>query len=544
MFKSLHSVCLLAGAFAVVAGAQDDPALLGRVVHSKLASDIRDQVRLVGDVGSNAYDEIGATTRIEGSVLSAGKVYLRSSSLVTGDVNAVGAITSQQGASVVGTKTSPATVATIDIDATPVTAGTGTIWVNSGEIRTLPAGSYGYIGANAGSTVRLSTGTYDLNTLDLQPGVVLQIDVSAGPVRVNLSNTANFGDRSSIAIVGGDASDVRFHSVGTSVFRIGTDVKFHGVVSAPNSEIHVYSRTKLSGALWGNRVVIEPQVEMIGDFPTPPATGSISGAVLNGYRGDVHSFFTADNHYMLFHGRSNGSELVLAGHNELSEVGNPGASNWSVAEEYNFNVGPDDHLYIIAWDYGVERMWSGHFDLNGSSRIVSDRQNWEYVDASAANPGRPTLPGFALPTTESVAAEITAATAGNAWKPLAVEAPQGTYPWGVIANVDPNAMFVWSDMFAYSPIAGDDPTDHYQIFRSKAPVIPRVAVPTWTVYIDANNNGQLDAGERSTTTDANSAYTFDKPRHRHLHGPSDPEDRMGPSRTRKRRSAFGDRRRR
>src|SRR5207249_3152377 len=33
-------------------------------------------------------------------------------------------------------------------------------------------------------------------------------------------------------------------------------------------------------------------------------------------------------------------------------------------------------------------------------------------------------------------------------------------------------------------------------------------LPNWTLYIDTNSNSTLDAGEPSTTTDANGNYTF------------------------------------
>ncbi len=35
-----------------------------------------------------------------------------------------------------------------------------------------------------------------------------------------------------------------------------------------------------------------------------------------------------------------------------------------------------------------------------------------------------------------------------------------------------------------------------------------MGVPNMTIYLDANNNGQLDAGELSTTTDSSGDYSF------------------------------------
>ena len=46
------------------------------------------------------------------------------------------------------------------------------------------------------------------------------------------------------------------------------------------------------------------------------------------------------------------------------------------------------------------------------------------------------------------------------------------------------------------------------LFASGTPGTPEPGLAGWVVYLDENGNGRRDAGERSTTTDANGQYSF------------------------------------
>lgn len=510
-------------ALSIASVAADDTRLYGLAVHSLTSTSIGDAVQIKGNVESNSYSEIGAGARITGDVLSSGSAWLRSYALVQGNLTANSITAGQAGSKVIGTQSSGVSVPSIPIDNSTVTAGTTAITLANNEIRTLAPGNYGAIYANAKSALRLSSGTYNFSSLNLQPDVVLRINIIAGaPIRINILGDVNFGDRTAVVVDGGDASQVRFHCTSTKTtdaFRIGTSVSFVGVVSAPLGEIHVYSgnpASTVSGALWGKAVKIEPYVGMITlDGPIPPSTGSISGSVLNGYLGNVHAFFTADNHYAHVFGRTDGSALTLAGRNETGATGLPydqvtNPWNWSKAEEYNYVVGPDDHLYIIAWDCGGYRMWAGQFDLNATGKLYSNTTEWEYIDATGLSPhqgpednnGNDGHVDGPLPSLTDLSKEIAKAT----WKPLQASANNDGSIWSVIPNLDAASKMVWSTQFRTDATA--DEYKHYQIFRSKGALIPRLPVPSWRVFLDANGNGQLDPGEVSTLTDANGNFTF------------------------------------
>src|SRR5262245_64070490 len=77
----------------------------------------------------------------------------------------------------------------------------------------------------------------------------------------------------------------------------------------------------------------------------------------------VTATLTADNHYALYAGQADGSQLTLLGTNELGPGGAPGAFNWSLPETWTFSVGEGDYIYVLAWDDGGAQMWTGQFTL-------------------------------------------------------------------------------------------------------------------------------------------------------------------------------------
>lgn len=489
---------LLSGLLPIGAQAADNARLLEMAVFSTGNSWLADRTLVEGNAGSNAYVEIGSTTRLAGNLVSGGNAFVRSRGTVAGDVTLAQTLVTQDGATVQGTLTENATVEAISLDNPAVVTGSVSNWIQGGQTVDLAPGAYDVLGAQAGSTVRLVAGSYAFSNFMLEPGAQLLVDVSAGPVRIDIAQWANIADRCQVVVTGGEADQLRFHSAGSGMFRIGTDVKFQGIVDAPAGEIHVYSRTEITGALWAKDVFLEPDVLVHQGVHAPVATGSIKGSVLDGYVGNVEAHFTADNHYGLYHGRADGSNLVFEGRNEFGDYDANGHTlNWQAAEDYRFSVNPDDHLYVVAWNDYAYQMWAGQFKLNTSGLIVSNTSDWEYVDGSGTNPYLTAAQD--VPATTTVSSDIASAQ----WKPLQYSAVQGTYPWSYIQGLDASAKYVWSDVSYTSGTPA-----HYVIFRSKNPVIPRVALPTWTVFVDANDNGALDAGEPVTTTVADGSYAF------------------------------------
>jgi virginiamycin B lyase len=178
----------------------------------------------------------------------------------------------------------------------------------------------------------------------------------------------------------------------------------------------------------------------------------------------VTATLTADNHYGLYYGNANATDLTLVGRNEVGPSGNPGTYNWSLPETYNFNVNANDYLYVLAWNAGGPRMWAGQFTLPNGVSLLSDATHWQYTVATGANHGD----YGDLPDQSTVMSTIVGAT----WLTPQAVATNGTDPWGVIPGVSTAADFVWSDT-----LTGPSDTDnHYVIFRTTAPALAPVAV--------------------------------------------------------------------
>lgn len=173
----------------------------------------------------------------------------------------------------------------------------------------------------------------------------------------------------------------------------------------------------------------------------------------------VTARITADNHYGLYVGQSDGSGLQYIGRNELGDSGSSGGFNWSVAESWAFNANAGDHVYVVAWDDGGPQMWIGDFQF-GASELVSNLASWEYVVPGTAGGFLPSgNPPVSLAALDAV---IDSAT----WASPLAQANNGVSPWGTIAGVDSDAKFIWHDRLSDSSTSDG----RYVVFRSVAPL--------------------------------------------------------------------------
>jgi|GEM_PF-609075 len=172
---------------------------------------------------------------------------------------------------------------------------------------------------------------------------------------------------------------------------------------------------------------------------------------------------TADNHYGLYTGLSDGSNLNLIGRNEKGYSGDPGNYNWSLPETWSVSLEAGEHLYVLAWDDGGPQSWIGQFNFN--STLYSDTANWEYTIAAGANLGT----DGDLPSLATVLADIET----GAWNPVTFELANGASPWGMIAGIDAAANFIAADGFG-SSVPSDS---HYVLFRNRDPLMAQGAAP-------------------------------------------------------------------
>lgn len=180
---------------------------------------------------------------------------------------------------------------------------------------------------------------------------------------------------------------------------------------------------------------------------------------------------TADNHYGIYYGLADGSNLTFIGRNEVTDVGSTGGNAWTAAETWNYvSPGANYRIYVVAWDDGSQQMWGGDF-TSPTGLKVSNTTSWESWVSTGVN-DNPVNSGGALPLVTTLAAQIASANS-TGWGGIGASAPNGTAPWGNIATLNAADQFIWHDTL--DSVSTSD--SHYVIYRSTF-AVPE-ASPGW-----------------------------------------------------------------
>jgi hypothetical protein len=214
----------------------------------------------IGNTGGETAD-IGVQAQV-GTIVTKGSVFLRSRSNVNGNIVAIGSVTKQDATPVVtGTISQHASVI---LPPAPTLSGvtfpstkSGPVDLEPGIARGLAPGSYGDIAVKSSATLTLTTGTYFATSLDLEPQSRLNLDQTAGPIRLYVRN--NVTDRGQIATTGGAAASFLLGFAGTSTLFIEAPFP-GGTVIAPNAGVTVTSlgAAAFTGQLFARNIEVQP----------------------------------------------------------------------------------------------------------------------------------------------------------------------------------------------------------------------------------------------------------------------------------------------
>jgi hypothetical protein len=166
----------------------------------------------------------------------------------------------------------------------------------------------------------------------------------------------------------------------------------------------------------------------------------------------IEATITADNHYALYYGTEDGSSITFVGRNELGWGGDPGTYNWSMAENWSFEMNEGDYIYVAAWsDDVVAQGLLGQFVTSLPSTILTKPTDWQvYLTFDDKDDGSP------APTVSEMSSQI----AGATWSPVSYYIDHGSGPWGIISGIDLAADWIWG-----SPLQPGSSYGEYQIFR-------------------------------------------------------------------------------
>ena len=218
------------------------------------------QYAVVAGLGSEGV-QLGVEAS-SGDIWSKGVVALADRSTVHGAITTTATISPGNSVTIDGTQSQNATI-------TP-TVISRTVTFPS-EITTLPPiqpdqtppplapGAYDSISIGSRSTLNLSSGTYYINSLDVEPQATLRFDKSNGPVYLYVRNSLIYRGSMSDANGGSDAN-VLVGYFGTN--EVFLEAPFVGTFVAPNGKLHLKTVGSAghTGAFFGQRVEIDPDV--------------------------------------------------------------------------------------------------------------------------------------------------------------------------------------------------------------------------------------------------------------------------------------------
>jgi len=224
-------------------------------------TDLRDGSEIKGgDAGSNEYLEAGCDVVVRGSLFSGRSMFLRERAHIYNDVIAIGEIREQNGIVVEGTKRSNAQLQIPSIKSVSVSPGTKDTIIPNNSVCTLAPGNYRDVQVFSRSVITLMPGDYIFNQFRIEPHVSIILKASNNQ-RINIKSAGEirFAD-STVMIFEGDTAfpySINIESAQTGQLFIGNDCQIYGSITAPNAEVHVYSRTQFYGAIFGKKVIIE-----------------------------------------------------------------------------------------------------------------------------------------------------------------------------------------------------------------------------------------------------------------------------------------------
>jgi hypothetical protein len=143
------------------------------------------------------------------------------------------------------------------LSAAPVSGPSLTVTKSNGAV--LKPGNYNVVQVGENKSILLKSGVYFFNSLKVGAHAELKVDLSGGPVTINVVKTLQFLKMSEIGIKSrrrDSSRDVRINYAGTGTVVLGEKGEYQGVIFAPNGTIDLGIVADFKGTLLGKFVNI------------------------------------------------------------------------------------------------------------------------------------------------------------------------------------------------------------------------------------------------------------------------------------------------
>jgi len=199
-----------------------------------------------------------------GSVRAGGNIDLRDRATVVGYAISTSKITMGNGVTI-GASYPNAGISFPHVSgfSVAIPVGTTSITIQPGKTQTVAPGKYANLTVNSRSTAYLSSGTYYLQSLDIEPQGVLALDMGHGPIYLYVANSVIY--RGSIILRSGLSSDLFIGFMGTQ--SVALEAPFTGMFVAPRASLAIGPPSGFGlfvGGFYAKDVEVRPDVEVRG----------------------------------------------------------------------------------------------------------------------------------------------------------------------------------------------------------------------------------------------------------------------------------------
>lgn len=223
---------------------------------------------ITGDVDAGDRVKIKDRSEVNGDVVAiAEDIRLRRDATVNGDATAGGQVLLRSGASVTGAiqenavvlPPPPLTTVTLSLS-----AGGADVDIGRNQTRTLVPASYGVLRGRKGSTLELSSGTYEFQRFKVDRESTINLDLSGGPIIIDVIDRLRLGRRTRVVVTSavGGAEDILVQFAGRRRGKIKRDSEVLGTFLAPDADLRVGRGTLLEGGIYGRKVKVHRRAEI------------------------------------------------------------------------------------------------------------------------------------------------------------------------------------------------------------------------------------------------------------------------------------------
>lgn len=251
-------------------------------IHGATLVDVRNGSVVNADISAGSFSAQAeqTPTRMVGDVTSTGSVFMGNASEITGTLTLPSAndLDAQSGSIINNITYATVTLADIPERAFSYGGDDYTLAVDSSAV--LQPGDRGAVEIGARSSLTLVSGKYGFESLHIDTDTTVTLDVSSGPIEINVEGDVEIKSRVSVtANVTDGASLVSWYTNGD--FTVYDGLVFTGSVIAPFGDIAIYSRNVVNGCLAGDVVVVDNDNDVQAYWFTGWPAGSCGDGVVD-----------------------------------------------------------------------------------------------------------------------------------------------------------------------------------------------------------------------------------------------------------------------